>query len=342
MKNIITSSILFASASLAFGAFDASTGIADGNSIITGEQTITTKLTVTNGSLLSVGTASTKGVLNVEYGGDPIKNSGTIVVAEKSDLVVKNTAAKGWSTAYENVGNIDVYGSAVFNTSKPGEAYVKISNSTVNVYAGGNLKSNSILWIEKNGLIHLQNSAQADFSDMYIAQGTLKIDDNIQFGTYYQKRIIASGTGYIATVDASDAKSVSLYEFVYTNSHFDIKLSQDLFSIAKLTKTKGSDNDLILTDFRNDTFQIRDNSNLVINGETFTLSYNNTTSVVNLYAADIDGNIITLAEDQYWYFTDDGFLNIANFGNVAVPEPAQWAVIFGALALGLAIYRKRK
>ena len=29
-------------------------------------------------------------------------------------------------------------------------------------------------------------------------------------------------------------------------------------------------------------------------------------------------------------------------GVVAVPEPAEWAVIFGSLALGLAIYRKRK
>jgi hypothetical protein len=28
--------------------------------------------------------------------------------------------------------------------------------------------------------------------------------------------------------------------------------------------------------------------------------------------------------------------------NVVVPEPAEWAMIFGALALGLAVYRKRK
>jgi len=27
---------------------------------------------------------------------------------------------------------------------------------------------------------------------------------------------------------------------------------------------------------------------------------------------------------------------------VAVPEPAEWAMILGALALGFAIYRKRK
>ena len=32
----------------------------------------------------------------------------------------------------------------------------------------------------------------------------------------------------------------------------------------------------------------------------------------------------------------------AGFWMVAVPEPAEWAVIFGAIALGLAVYRKRK
>lgn len=35
------------------------------------------------------------------------------------------------------------------------------------------------------------------------------------------------------------------------------------------------------------------------------------------------------------YQRSDGFLY------TAVPEPAEWAAIFGALALGLAIYRKR-
>ena len=38
------------------------------------------------------------------------------------------------------------------------------------------------------------------------------------------------------------------------------------------------------------------------------------------------------------YGTSKGFWLNA----VAVPEPAEWAVIFGAIALGLAVYRRRK
>ena len=34
--------------------------------------------------------------------------------------------------------------------------------------------------------------------------------------------------------------------------------------------------------------------------------------------------------------------NNANDSAIAVPEPAEWAVIFGTLALGFAIYRRRK
>ena len=36
-------------------------------------------------------------------------------------------------------------------------------------------------------------------------------------------------------------------------------------------------------------------------------------------------------------YTEDGFLTL-----IAVPEPAEWAMLLGAIALGLAIYRKRK
>jgi len=37
----------------------------------------------------------------------------------------------------------------------------------------------------------------------------------------------------------------------------------------------------------------------------------------------------------------DGFLSHSAFAT-AVPEPAEWAMIFGMLALGLAMYRRRK
>ncbi len=43
--------------------------------------------------------------------------------------------------------------------------------------------------------------------------------------------------------------------------------------------------------------------------------------------------------DQKLYLGADGYLSLTA---TAVPEPAEWAMIFGAVALGFAIYRKRK
>ena len=49
---------------------------------------------------------------------------------------------------------------------------------------------------------------------------------------------------------------------------------------------------------------------------------------------DEDGNLISAT------LTDVN--NIASSVLVAVPEPAEWAMIFGCIALGFAVYRRRK
>ena len=47
-------------------------------------------------------------------------------------------------------------------------------------------------------------------------------------------------------------------------------------------------------------------------------------------------------KDYFANFVISGNALNVFFTNVAVPEPAEWAMIFGTLALGLAIYRRRK
>ena len=59
--------------------------------------------------------------------------------------------------------------------------------------------------------------------------------------------------------------------------------------------------------------------------------------VLNFTAdSGFDWDSITWTED--FIYEGNSYLRIG----VAVPEPAEWAMIFGALALGLAIYRRRK
>ena len=49
-----------------------------------------------------------------------------------------------------------------------------------------------------------------------------------------------------------------------------------------------------------------------------------------------DWDSITWTED--FMYEGNSYLRIG----VAVPEPAEWAMVFGGIALGLAIYRRRK
>ena len=57
----------------------------------------------------------------------------------------------------------------------------------------------------------------------------------------------------------------------------------------------------------------------------------NASGIANAKFYDADGNLLTNVR-----IGEDGWLT------AAIPEPAEWAAIFGAIALGLAIYRRRK
>lgn len=74
----------------------------------------------------------------------------------------------------------------------------------------------------------------------------------------------------------------------------------------------------------------------LISSGTFSLS-NSTTEkpkTITLKALDALGNAI----EGLWSVDENGYL----YNSGLVPEPAEWAAIFGALALGLALYRRRK
>ncbi len=65
--------------------------------------------------------------------------------------------------------------------------------------------------------------------------------------------------------------------------------------------------------------------------ETELASLNDNGALKNIFAGTLENRI-----DLYQW--DDGSLHITT----QVPEPAQWAVIFGAIALGFAMYRRRR
>ena len=75
---------------------------------------------------------------------------------------------------------------------------------------------------------------------------------------------------------------------------------------------------------------------LVESGSDYTLSYykgDELSTTITLKGADLSG----FTFEQTTVNGVNGYLL-----SVAVPEPAEWAMIFGGIALGLAIYRRRK
>ena len=78
-------------------------------------------------------------------------------------------------------------------------------------------------------------------------------------------------------------------------------------------------------------FNIADGATLMQGGESVSLSGLEDNITVTYNGVELD-------ESRWSIDATTGQL----VANVAVPEPAEWAMILGALALGVAIYRRRK
>lgn len=88
---------------------------------------------------------------------------------------------------------------------------------------------------------------------------------------------------------------------------------------------------LILTDFANDIVKIDDlqmDSGCDISGGVITKGK----STITIIAYDKSGELLSGGVWQH----QNGYLNYV------IPEPAEWAAIFGAIALAMAVYRRRK
>lgn len=156
--------------------------------------------------------------------------------------------------------------------------------------------------------------------------------------------------------------SEEMFYFGYVS---DTKDSDGYIISSKLNKTStrvdlnlaGASSNIILG--ANNTFKGLTNNagktlNLTLNGNVFTVQDDIDFSSFDLYIADFENDCVqisTVTEGWAEHITamykgvalsdlqlKDGFL----FSATAVPEPAEWAFVFGALALAFAAYRRRK
>ncbi|MDY5582942.1 MAG: hypothetical protein SPF41_03190 [Candidatus Merdousia sp.] len=339
---------------------EVSSPITEGTTFV-GEQVFEGQLAIKS-VLLQIGTqdGSQTGILTIKNATNPLANGGRIQVNKGSTLYVYTGKNPGWGTASQGQ-RIDIYGtvetaygtdSAQIPTDTNGyNLEVSGSGKELRVFDGGvfNFKNGSMR-LNGGGIITLNKGSKTTV-ERVIFGGTgskLIIGANDVLSTASGgKPSIVFGSSAKGTVDISATTDLKLGNIqLQGNSSLTINLSatHGLLTVAKFDINEVEKNpfngteSLILNDFVNDTFKIEDTSNVEIVGDSLNITKLGASLVrsVKLVAKDADGNTLC-GENEHWEI-QNGFLNIVS----NIPEPAEWAAIFGGIALALALYRRRR
>lgn len=307
--------------------------------------------------------------------------SGHVVYASSGSDYDKyaNAVANEWVLGSLTIGNGGVLD--INNTLAEANTYGKLTSLANISIAGGTLnltgKTDSLTGIVKMGTLSISDGGtlamKTDRTSLLIANGgTISVDatsriagNNIFFspavgtsteGYNRAKELYLGGgssyTGRIAVIRTSNnfltlAEGQS-YNFTilafkgYAGSNpgeaIDLTINlggASLLHIGLLRPDDGGAADtlanLILTDFANDIVKIDDlqmDSGCDISGGVITKGK----STITIIAYDKSGELLSGGVWQH----QNGYLNYV------IPEPAEWAAIFGAIALAMAVYRRRK
>ena len=307
--------------------------------------------------------------------------SGHVVYASSGSDYNKyaNAVANEWVLGSLTIGNGGVLD--INNTLAEANTYGKLTSLANISIAGGTLnltgKTDSLTGIVKMGTLSISDGGtlamKTDRTSLLIANGgTISVDatsriagNNILFspavgtstvGYDSAKELLLGGgssyTGRLAVIRTSNnfltlAEGQS-YNFTilafkgYAGSNpgeaIDLTINlggASLLHIGLLRPDDGGAADtlanLILTDFANDIVKIDDlqmDSGCDISGGVITKGK----STITIIAYDKSGELLSGGVWQH----QNGYLNYV------IPEPAEWAAIFGAIALAMAVYRRRK
>ena len=354
------SNSLFAGAVLLGSALSAGalTSPMTADQTFTGEETVSgVKFTINDGVTLTVGDGVSASTLTIENSGlnsagsitaagEPLANNGKIIVSKGSTLNVIRNDYVQWASA-SVAGNIDIYGTLNTKYSEKsgsgkydGYNLMVLADKTMNVYGALNYENGAMAITsgygsENGGIVNLYDGSTTTvykvvFNGSSSNGATLKIEGNAVFkkANGGNVDIVVGNFTRGSKIDLSTADAVAFGTMSLQNgSNFTFVLGNNVVSIDKLP-VSGTPESLIFEDFKNNIFQIKDASNLsIIDGETLRVT-NGSTFVDIALAKDT-----ALAEGENWTITSEGFLNV-------VPEPAEYAMILGAIAIAFTLKRK--
>ena len=194
------------------------------------------------------------------------------------------------------------------------------TDGTASINVGGFMFANDT----QNNAITIAKASELKSNAVIFAQGAnggttgSKLDLNLLSGDYE-----------FGAVWSLRKAEINLYLGEDATVSFGKLIPQSTTAVADLT--------LVLHDFTLNTIKLGNVDNDMISGNVINIaSSGNISQIVTLIGYDKNNNLL---DANSWYIDSNGFL--ANYA-LAVPEPAEWAMILGGLALALAVYRRRK
>ena len=303
-----------------------------------------TTLNVLDGAKLVIGDGSQSYIFN---------NGGTATVKGALEFNLK----AGQHGVTNHLGNMTVDGGTVVATSvgSGASAYVLAATAgkTVTLKNGALAKvatANDFLGISLGGTFDVQDTSKIDTRNIVFcnsnndSSGTSRAVLKLASGANLTSKanILVNGSsapGALLTTArlelAKDSYEFGRLEFLRV-SNIEIVLNGSSLSFTDVRSYTGSrvcDSNLIFTDFENGLVKLGINESILADDGTISLGVANTS--LKISGLTKDGKAL----NDGWSIDSNGYL--FNLGAV-VPEPAEWAAIFGAIALAFAAYRRRK
>ncbi len=264
----------------------------------------------------------------------------------------------------QSLAAVALCGSSLFADTLTVDSLVTISgeevyNNGTNTSSTAVIKSGGELAIESAGVLELLNEEGSSNSRLQLSGGKLVVDGKLKTNAIF----VQVGTNEI-TINSADSirkSNGTLSELMFISGSLTVNFnaSHDFF----VWDTRASGLKLVFAENTSTLFDsIKYNSTdatVVLQdfGSTNSIAFNTTAyGTTKTYDTSLDGNKLTFSSETVGKtftltFVDENGnaldLNLNNSGTIAtltaaVPEPAEWAAIFGAIALVAAIYRRRK
>lgn len=309
---------------------------------------VNTAMTVDTGAVMVIGDG-TKNSQSLIANGGSVLVKGTLVhqVLGSSDVIMAGVSLGNITVDGGTLAEIAMNGnsgSAGFDI-KNGQTIKLVNGGKIASYAGNDQKQ-AILALT-GGTLELDATSriltkQIAFAIDTNAQanngGTLKLGSAANLAADTRIIIKDNNSGTSRLELAKDSYEIAKIRLL-RNSNLTIDLSNDAQITIGSVESYGDQAvnfELVLEDFQAGLVKVNGWTTELISSGTFSLS-NSTPEkpkTITLKALDALGNAI----EGLWSVDENGYL----YNSGLVPEPAEWAAIFGALALGLALYRRRK